>query len=443
MTSRSRRAGLIPETERQGDWIVLEHLRNADPEVYDAILKEANRQHQKLEMIASENFVSEAVLEAMGSPLTNKYAEGYPAKRYYGGCEFVDIAEKLAIERAKRLFHAGHANVQPHSGSQANLAAYLALIKPGGKLMGLNLSQGGHLTHGSPVNFSGNLFQVAAYGVHPETHRIEADEFRRAVEAFQPDLVILGASAYPRIIDFQTLGEIIHGAGAKALADIAHIAGLVAADLHPDPIPYMDVVTTTTHKTLRGPRGGMILCGEEYQKAVDKHIFPGCQGGPLMHVIAGKAVAFHEALQPEFKEYQKQILVNAKTLEKVFKERNVRLISGGTDNHLLLLDVSHNGLTGKETEKALDRASITANKNMIPFDTQSPMVTSGIRLGTPALTTRGMGTEEMIRIGNWIADILESKLDEAVIESVKRQVHELVEAFPLYPRWRENVLVKA
>jgi len=422
---------------------VLEHLRNADPEVYDAILKEANRQHQKLEMIASENFVSEAVLEAMGSPLTNKYAEGYPAKRYYGGCEFVDIAEKLAIERAKRLFHAGHANVQPHSGSQANLAAYLALIKPGGKLMGLNLSQGGHLTHGSPVNFSGNLFQVAAYGVHPETHRIEADEFRRAVEAFQPDLVILGASAYPRIIDFQTLGEIIHGAGAKALADIAHIAGLVAADLHPDPIPYMDVVTTTTHKTLRGPRGGMILCGEEYQKAVDKHIFPGCQGGPLMHVIAGKAVAFHEALQPEFKEYQKQILVNAKTLEKVFKERNVRLISGGTDNHLLLLDVSHNGLTGKETEKALDRASITANKNMIPFDTQSPMVTSGIRLGTPALTTRGMGTEEMIRIGNWIADILESKLDEAVIESVKRQVHELVEAFPLYPRWRENVLVKA
>lgn len=443
MTSRSRRAGLIPETKRQGDWIVLEHLRNADPEVYDAILKEANRQHQKLEMIASENFVSEAVLEAMGSPLTNKYAEGYPAKRYYGGCEFVDIAEKLAIERAKRLFHAGHANVQPHSGSQANLAAYLALIKPGGKLMGLNLSQGGHLTHGSPVNFSGNLFQVAAYGVHPETHRIEADEFRRAVEAFQPDLVILGASAYPRIIDFQTLGEIIHGAGAKALADIAHIAGLVAADLHPDPIPYMDVVTTTTHKTLRGPRGGMILCGEEYQKAVDKNIFPGCQGGPLMHVIAGKAVAFHEALQPEFKEYQKQILVNAKTLEKVFKERNVRLISGGTDNHLLLLDVSHNGLTGKETEKALDRASITANKNMIPFDTQSPMVTSGIRLGTPALTTRGMGTEEMIRIGNWIADILESKLDEAVIESVKRQVHELVEAFPLYPRWRENVLVKA
>ncbi|NPU96122.1 MAG: serine hydroxymethyltransferase [Candidatus Omnitrophica bacterium] len=423
--------------------MVLEHLRNADPEVYDAILKEANRQHQKLEMIASENFVSEAVLEAMGSPLTNKYAEGYPAKRYYGGCEFVDIAEKLAIERAKRLFHAGHANVQPHSGSQANLAAYLALIKPGGKLMGLNLSQGGHLTHGSPVNFSGNLFQVAAYGVHPETHRIEADEFRRAVEAFQPDLVILGASAYPRIIDFQTLGEIIHGAGAKALADIAHIAGLVAADLHPDPIPYMDVVTTTTHKTLRGPRGGMILCGEEYQKAVDKNIFPGCQGGPLMHVIAGKAVAFHEALQPEFKEYQKQILVNAKTLEKVFKERNVRLISGGTDNHLLLLDVSHNGLTGKETEKALDRASITANKNMIPFDTQSPMVTSGIRLGTPALTTRGMGTEEMIRIGNWIADILESKLDEAVIESVKRQVHELVEAFPLYPRWRENVLVKA
>ncbi len=422
---------------------MLDHLRHTDPEVYDAILKEANRQHQKLEMIASENFVSEAVLEAMGSPLTNKYAEGYPAKRYYGGCEFVDIPERLAIERAKQLFHCGHANVQPHSGSQANQAAYLALIKPGAKLMGLNLSQGGHLTHGSPVNFSGNLFQVASYGVHPETHRIEADEFRKAVEAFRPDLVILGASAYPRLIDFKTLGGIIHGAGAKALADIAHIAGPVAADLHPDPIPHMDVVTTTTHKTLRGPRGGMILCGEEYQKAVDKNIFPGCQGGPLMHVIAGKAVAFHEALQPDFKEYQRRILENAKALENVFKDRNVRMISGGTDNHLLLLDVGHNGLTGKEAEKALDRAYITANKNMIPFDTQSPMVTSGIRLGTPALTTRGMGTPEMVRIGNWIADILESKLEEAVIESVKRQVHELVEAFPLYPRWRENVLVNA
>lgn len=416
---------------------MLEHVRKTDPEIYDAILKEIGRQHEKLEMIASENFVSPAVLEALGTPLTNKYAEGYPGKRYYGGCEFVDVAEQLAIDRAKKIFGADCANVQPHSGSQANMASYMALIQPGSKIMGMDLSQGGHLTHGSPVNFSGHLFEVHSYGVNRETEQIDAEEFRKKVEEVRPALVILGASAYARTIDFKTLGEIIHSVGAKALSDIAHIAGLVAAGLHPDPMPHMDVVTTTTHKTLRGPRGGMILCHEPYAKDVNKQIFPGNQGGPLMHVIAAKAVSFKEALQPEFKTYQRQIIDNAKTLEETFRQRNIRMISGGTDNHLILLDVGHNGLTGKDTEKALDRAYITVNKNMIPFDPQKPMVTSGIRIGTPALTTRGMKQNEMKQIGNWIADILESKLDEATIESVRNKVGELVKAFPLYPNWRE------
>lgn len=416
---------------------MLDNVRKVDPEIYSAIQKEVGRQHQKLELIASENFVSEAVLEAMGTPLTNKYAEGYPGKRYYGGCEFVDIAEQLAIDRAQKLFGADHANVQPHSGSQANMASYMALIETGSKIMGMDLSQGGHLTHGSPVNFSGHLYEVHSYGVNRETEAIDPDEFRKKVEEVKPALVILGASAYPRAIDFKTLGEIIHSVGAKALADIAHIAGLVAVGEHPDPIPHMDIVTSTTHKTLRGPRGGLILCKEEYAKAVNKNIFPGCQGGPLMHMIAAKAVSFQEAMQPEFKVYQKQIKDNAKAMEEAFRQRDIRMVSGGTDNHLILLDVGHNGLTGKETEKALDRAYITVNKNMIPFDQQKPFVTSGIRIGSPALTSRGMKQDEMKLVANFIADVVESKLDEAVIESVQAKVAELVQAFPLYPRWQE------
>lgn len=416
---------------------MLEHVKLSDPEIYQTILQEVHRQNDKLEMIASENFVSEAVLEAIGTPLTNKYAEGYPGKRYYGGCECVDIVEQLAIDRAKQLFKADHANVQPHSGSQANVAAFFSLVQQGAKVMGLDLSQGGHLTHGSPVNFSGNLFKVQSYGVSRDTHQIDLDEFRKKIEDYQPELVILGASAYPRQLNFEVLGKIIKDAGAKALADIAHIAGLVAAGLHPDPVPHMDMVTTTTHKTLRGPRGGLVLCKEEHAKAVDKQLFPGNQGGPLMHVIAAKAVAFKEALQPDFKTYQQRILFNAKALEKQFHNRNIKMVSGGTDTHLLLLDVSHNGLTGKEVETALDEASITVNKNMIPFDTQKPFVTSGIRIGTPALTSRGLGTNEMTVIADCIADLLESKLSESTIASVKKKVTEIAAAFPLYTEWRK------
>ncbi|MBI1387739.1 MAG: serine hydroxymethyltransferase [bacterium] len=416
---------------------VLEHLRQTDSEIYDAVLKEVGRQHEKLEMIASENFVSEAVLEAMGTPLTNKYAEGYPGKRYYGGCEFVDIAESLAIERAKKLFGADHANVQPHSGSGANMASYFALLKPGAKIMGLDLAQGGHLTHGSPVNFSGNLFEFHSYGVNRETETINLDEFKKKVEDVRPELVVFGASAYPRTLQFEKMDEIARGVGAKTMSDIAHIAGMVAVGLHPSPVPCCDVVTTTTHKTLRGPRGGLILCKEEYAKDVNKQIFPGNQGGPLMHVIAAKAVAFHEALQPSFREYQQRILDNAKALENAFKQRDIRMIAGGTDTHLLLLDVGHNGVTGKDAEIALDHACITCNKNMIPFDPQKPFVTSGIRLGSPALSSRGMGPGEMKIVADCIADVLESKLDSAVIEKTRKQVLELVEQFPLYPDWRK------
>lgn len=418
---------------------MLNNVRKQDPEVYDAITKEVNRQHEKLELIASENFTSEAVMEAVGTPLTNKYAEGYPGKRYYGGCEYVDIVEQLAIDRAKKLFGADNANVQPHSGSQANMAAYMALIKPGSKIMGLDLAQGGHLTHGSPVNFSGSLFKVQSYGVNADTHRIELDEFKKQVEAYKPDLVILGASAYPRELDFAKMAEIIKDAGAKSLADIAHIAGLVAAGLHTDPVQHMDIVTTTTHKTLRGPRGGLILSKDEHAKLVNKHIFPGSQGGPLMHVIAGKAVAFHEALQPEFKQYQQKVIDNAKAMENTFRERGIKMISDGTDNHLLLLDVGHNGLTGKDTELALDKASITVNKNMIPNDPQKPFVTSGIRIGTPALTSRGMGTEEMKIVAGLISDILESKLDDKVIEEVASKLKDLVYSFTLYPDWQKGL----
>lgn len=416
---------------------MLEHVKQTDPDVYKAILQEVHRQNDKLEMIASENFVSEAVLEAAGTPLTNKYAEGYPNKRYYGGCEYVDIVEQLAIDRAKELYQADHANVQPHSGSQANVAAFFALVEQGARVMGLDLSQGGHLTHGSPVNFSGNLFKVESYGVSPDTHQIDLDEFRKKIEDYKPELVILGASAYPRTLDFEALGNIAKENGAKTVADIAHISGLVVTGLHPTPVPYMDIVTTTTHKTLRGPRGGLVLCKEEHAKAVNKQLFPGNQGGPLMHIIAAKAVAFKEALQPDFKAYQQQILDNAKALEKQFHQRNVKMVSGGTDTHLLLLDVSHNGLTGKEVEKALDEASITVNKNMIPFDTKSPFVTSGIRIGTPALTSRGLGADEMTVIANCIADLLESKLSESSIADVKKKVAELAAGFPLYPRWQE------
>ncbi|MDP8244193.1 MAG: serine hydroxymethyltransferase [Candidatus Hinthialibacter antarcticus] len=414
---------------------MLENLRSTDPEVFSSILDEANRQHSKLELIASENFTSEAVMEAMGTPLTNKYAEGYPGKRYYGGCEHVDVVETLAIERAKKLFNAEHANVQPHSGSGANLASYFALVAPGSKIMGLDLAQGGHLTHGSPVNFSGNLYEFHSYGVSKETEQIDLDEFRKQVEEVKPALVVFGASAYSRTLDFAAMAEIARSVGAKTMADIAHIAGLVAVGLHPSPVEHCDVVTTTTHKTLRGPRGGMILCKEQYKKDINKQIFPGSQGGPLMHVIAAKAVAFHEALKPSFKEYQQRILNNAKAMEEAFKERNIRLIAGGTDTHLLLLDVSHNGLTGKASEHALDSAWLTCNKNMIPYDKEKPFVTSGIRLGTPALTSRGMGVEEMKTVANCIADILESKLDETVIKNVQGKVKELTQAFPLYPQW--------
>ena len=414
---------------------MLEHLRSTDPEVFSSILDEVNRQHSKLELIASENFTSEAVLEAMGTPLTNKYAEGYPGKRYYGGCEYVDVVETLAIERAKLLFNAEHANVQPHSGSGANMASYFALVPPGSKIMGLDLAQGGHLTHGSPVNFSGNLYEFHSYGVSKETEQIDLDDFRKQVEEVKPALVVFGASAYPRTLDFAAMAEIARSAGAKTMSDIAHIAGLVAAGLHPSPVEHCDVVTTTTHKTLRGPRGGLILCKEQYAKGINKQIFPGSQGGPLMHVIAAKAVAFHEALQPAFKEYQQRIINNAKAMENTFKQRDIRLIAGGTDTHLLLVDVSHNGLTGKASEHALDEAWLTCNKNMIPYDQEKPFVTSGIRLGTPALTSRGMGVDEMKIVANCIADILESKLDEGVIKTVQGKVQELTQAFPLYPNW--------
>jgi len=410
-------------------------LASADPEVYRAVQGEVDRQRFTLEMIASENFCSPAVLAALGTPLTNKYAEGYPGRRYYGGCESVDIAEYLAIERAKKLFGADHANVQPHSGSQANLAAYLALVEPGTKIMGMKLPHGGHLTHGSPVNFSGQLFQVVSYELNPETERLELDDFTASVKENRPDLVILGASAYPRAIDFARFTDVAHEAGAKVVADIAHTAGLVATGLHPTPIGSCDIVTSTTHKTLRGPRGGLILCGEEYKKEVDKKVFPFAQGGPLMHVIAAKAVAFGEALQPQFKVYQQRVIDNAQILAQRLTDRELRLVTGGTDTHLMLLNLVPNGLTGKDAQQALERAGITTNKNTVPNDPQSPMVTSGIRIGTPALSTRGMGANEMELIGDWIADVIESKLDEEVIRATRVKVRDLCDAFPQYADW--------
>ncbi|TFZ39550.1 serine hydroxymethyltransferase [Soehngenia longivitae] len=407
----------------------LESLKKTDPEVMSIIEEEIERQNKHIELIASENFVSKAVLEAMGSQLTNKYAEGYPSKRYYGGCEVVDKVEELAIERMKKLFNAEHANVQPHSGSNANLGVYFALLKPGDKVLGMNLSQGGHLTHGSPVNISGAYFNFAAYGVDKETERINYEEVREIAQKEKPKLIVAGASAYPREIDFKKFKEIADEVGAYLMVDMAHIAGLVAAELHQSPVPYADFVTTTTHKTLRGPRAGAILCKAEYAKLIDKAIFPGIQGGPLMHVIAAKAVAFGEALQDSFKDYQAQVVKNAKALAQGLIEKNYRLVSGGTDNHLILIDVRNKNLNGKTAEKMLNDIGIATNKNTIPFDPESPFITSGIRIGTAAMTTRGMKESEMFEIAELISDTLENKSD---LDSIKKRVYELCDKFPLY-----------
>ena len=407
-------------------------LAKQDPNVKAVIDQELMRQRDKLEMIASENIVSQAVMEAQGSVLTNKYAEGYPGKRYYGGCEHVDVVETLAIERAKRLFGAEHANVQPHSGSQANFAVYFAMLKPGDTIVGMNLSHGGHLTHGSPVNVSGTYFNVVPYGVNAETQQIDYDEFRKIVLEAKPKLIIAGGSAYSRQIDFKKMAEVAHEVDAIFMVDMAHFAGLVAAGLHPNPVEYADIVTTTTHKTLRGPRGGLILCKEKYAKAIDKSIFPGIQGGPLMHVIAAKAVALGEALQPEFKVYAQQIIDNAKALAAALQDKGLTIVSGGTDTHVMLVDVRSTGLTGKEAEHLLDEVGITCNKNTIPFDPASPFVTSGIRLGTPALTTRGLQVKDMEEIADIIAAVLKNPEDKAVHEEASKRVAALCEAYPLY-----------
>ena len=407
-------------------------LEKQDPNIQAVINQELARQRDKLEMIASENFVSQAVMEAQGSVLTNKYAEGYPGKRYYGGCENVDVIETLAIERAKRLFGAEHANVQPHSGSQANFGVYFALLQPGDTIVGMNLSHGGHLTHGSPVNVSGTYFNVVPYGVDAETQQIDYDEFRKIVLEAKPKLIIAGGSAYSRQIDFKKMAEVAHEVDAIFMVDMAHFAGLVAAGLHPNPVEYADIVTTTTHKTLRGPRGGLILCKEKYAKAIDKSIFPGIQGGPLMHVIAAKAVALGEALQPEFKVYAQQIIDNAKALAAALQDKGLIIVSGGTDTHVMLVDVRSTGLTGKEAEHLLDEVGITCNKNTIPFDPASPFVTSGIRLGTPALTTRGLQVKDMEEIADIIAAVLNNPEDKAVHEEASKRVAALCEAYPLY-----------
>jgi len=408
-------------------------IEKIDPEIAKAIADEYQRQENTLEMIASENIASPAVMAAQGSVLTNKYAEGYPDKRYYGGCEYVDVAEKLAVARAKELFGAEYVNVQAHSGSQANMAAYFALLKPGDTVMGMNLAHGGHLTHGSPVSFSGRLFNFIHYGVKPETGRIDYDMLSSLAKKNKPKMIVAGASAYPRILEFQTFSEIAMSVGAYLMVDMAHIAGLVAADLHPSPIPVSDVVTSTTHKTLRGPRGGLILAKAEYGKKISGEIFPGIQGGPLMHVIAGKAVAFKEALSRTFKIYQAKIIANAKTLADALMAKDIQLVSGGTDNHLMLADLRNLDISGKDAEKALERAGITVNKNSIPGEPRSPAVTSGIRIGTPALTTRGMGKKEMEIIAGFIADVLKNPEDEMLSWRIRTGVQELCSAFPLYP----------
>ncbi|MBQ3181041.1 MAG: serine hydroxymethyltransferase [Firmicutes bacterium] len=411
----------------------LEFVSKTDPELTAAVNDELGRQRSKIELIASENFTSLSVMEAQGSVLTNKYAEGYPGKRYYGGCEYVDVVENLARERAKKLFGAAHANVQPHSGAQANLATYFALIKPGDKVLGMDLAHGGHLTHGSPVNMSGKYYNFVAYGVEPETEVIDYDHVRAIAKEEKPQLIVAGASAYPRIIDFAALADIAKEVGAPLMVDMAHIAGLVAGGWHPSPVPYADVVTTTTHKTLRGPRGGMILCGEELAPAIDKAIFPGCQGGPLMHVIAAKAVALGEALQPEFREYGKNVIDNAQALAEGLLEKGFHLVSGGTDNHLILVNLTNKGITGKYAEARLDSIGITCNKNAVPFDTQSPFVTSGIRLGSPAATSRGFNTDDMRRVAKAIDLALSYGEDEAKLAEAAAIVRELTESRPLYP----------
>ncbi len=408
-------------------------LEQIDSEVFSAIQKETDRLEQNLELIASENVVSEAVLEAQGCVMTNKYAEGYPGKRYYGGCQFVDEVESLAIARAKELFGADHANVQPHSGTQANMTVYLAALKPGDSYLGMNLAHGGHLSMGSPVNFSGMLYRVIPYGVSEQTETIDYDELERLAKEHRPKLIVAGASAYPRIIDYARFRKIADAIGAMLMVDMAHIAGLVAAGLHPSPVPHADFVTTTTHKTLRGPRGGMVLCRAEHAKTIDSKVFPGMQGGPLMHVIAAKAVALKEALSPDFKSYQQQIVKNAQALAQALMSQGFRLTSGGTDNHLMLVDLRKSELTGKVAQEALDKARITVNKNAVPFDTRSPFVTSGIRLGTPAVTTRGMKEKEMGQIGDFIGRALNHVADEQALQTVAGKVGELCRKFPVYP----------
>ena len=414
--------------------MTMSFLEQIDPEVFSAIQKETDRLEQNLELIASENVVSEAVLEAQGCVMTNKYAEGYPGKRYYGGCQFVDEAESLAIARAKELFSADHANVQPHSGTQANMTVYLAVLKPGDSYLGMNLAHGGHLSMGSPVNFSGMLYRVIPYGVSEQTETIDYDELERLAKEQRPKLIVAGASAYPRIIDYARFRKIADEIGALFMVDMAHIAGLVAAGLHPSPVPYADFVTTTTHKTLRGPRGGMVLCRAEHAKTIDSKVFPGMQGGPLMHVIAAKAVALKEALRPEFKSYQQQIVTNARVLAQALMSQGFRLTSGGTDNHLMLVDLRKSELTGKVAQETLDRARITVNKNAVPFDTRSPFVTSGIRIGTPAVTTRGMKEKEMEQIGEFIGRALNHVTDGQVLQTIAGEVGELCRKFPVYPR---------
>ena len=416
----------------------MSYLKETDPEIFEALRNEAKRQHEGLELIASENFVSEAVLEAMGSVMTNKYAEGYPGKRYYGGCIYVDQAEVLARNRCKELFGCEHVNVQPHSGSQANMAVYMCVLKPGDTMLGMNLSHGGHLTHGHPINFSGKLYHVVPYNVSKETETIDYDELMKIALEAKPKLIVAGASAYPRTLDFKRFREIADAAGALLMVDIAHIAGLVATGLHPSPIPYADFVTSTTHKTLRGPRGGLIMCQKKYAKELDREVMPGIQGGPLMHVIAAKAVAFKEALQPSFKDYQKRIIENAQTIANKLVEEGFHVVSGGTDTHLLLVSFIEQGITGKEVEEALEQAGITVNKNTVPFDPQKPFVTSGIRIGTPALTTRGMGVYEMNEIAGFISKIIKNLGNTEIVRQVRDDVGQLCEKFPLYSQRRNH-----
>ena len=415
-------------------------LREVDPEIAQALDQEVERQARTLELIASENFVSEAVLEALGSVMTNKYAEGLPGNRYYGGCEFVDVAERLAIERAKKLFGAEHANVQAHSGSQANQAVYMTVLKPGDTMLGMSLAHGGHLTHGHPLNFSGKMYKIVSYGVRKDTETIDYDELERLAQEHKPRLIVAGASAYPRVLDFERLGAIARQSGARLMVDMAHIAGLIAAGLHPSPFPHADFVTTTTHKTLRGPRGGAVFSKAEYAKELDKIVFPGIQGGPLMHVIAAKAVCFQEALQPAFREYQKQIVLNARAMAAALASQGFRIVSGGTDTHLMLVDVFSRKITGKQAEKALGNAGITVNKNVIPFDTNPPVHASGIRIGTPAVTTRGLREPQMELIAEWISEVLHNIEDESVQQRIRPEVEALTEKFPLYETRRARAM---